>query len=487
MDSFRDVVIDKHLPQSLQQQIYQAFKTRILSSRLKPGTRIESSRTLAQQLGLSRNTINAALDQLKAEGYLHSRPGSGNFVCNALPEAFFHRSGAQAEPRNKTSPKLSKKAEEIATVGLKRHIANGSFQPGVPALDAFPMKQWSQLMHEHGRRTSLMGFDDPAGYLPLREQLANYLRSSRGLSLNTDNIIITQGAQQAAQIAIQTVLNPGDLALVESPGYIGMRKALQCYGAKIASLPVTADGIAIAQLPTDHQARMIHLTPTHQYPMGPIMPLANRLALLHWAEKYNVWVVEDDYDSEYFYDHKPIAALQGLGFAHQTLYLGSFSKVLFPSLRLGYLVVPDALIEPCLRFKNFSTGHVPTLEQACVADFIERGWFMRHLKRMRILYQERQHALIHALQTQLSDVGYVQATGAGMHLVFCLHPNRLKAGQSDTDLVAALQRQHIHASALSAYYLDSPVQQGLVLGFSNTAAEKIPALVKQMATVIRSR
>ncbi|PCI43719.1 MAG: GntR family transcriptional regulator [Moraxellaceae bacterium] len=495
-DGLRDFSFDRRLKRSLQDQLSKEIKQRILTARLLPETRLPSSRHLAQSLSVSRNTVNAALEQLKAEGYLKTRPGAGHYVSDEIPDNFLLTAPAKQahttpneslkKPTQRTPLPLSSMGRTLSQNKNTRQYGNSSFETGVPDLRAFPIQKWAPIYQRNNQRTSLMGYDQLQGYAPLREILADYLRSSRGLRCTAKQIIITAGAQQAATIAVQILLDKGDQAYVENPGYIGLRKVLHAHGAHPVGIPVGEQGIDLSALPPQPSGKLLCLTPTHQYPMGGIIPLAKRLAILQWAADHGVWLLEDDYDSEYHFDHKPIPAMQGLGLAEQVIYLGSFSKVLYPALRLGYLVVPEHLVDACVTAKTCMTGQTALVEQATTAEFIEAGHFVRHIRKMRVLYQEKQRAILAACKKHLDDVATPHYTGAGMHIVVTFHAELNRHGFQDVEVVDAMIRQGIYGSALSAYYLGQPQHQGLVLGFANTHAKAMHKKIKIIREVIDS-
>ncbi|MBL4867991.1 MAG: PLP-dependent aminotransferase family protein [Pseudomonadales bacterium] len=499
-DSLRDFECDKKSRTPLQLQIYLAIKERILAGRLVPQTRLPSSRELSIALAVSRNTVTGALEQLKSEGYIKTKPGAGHYVSDELPDHFLKVS-TTTKPITTTKPSTpqtiikSRKISELSLSSLGqslipkprlRGLGNSSFEPGVPDLKAFPLKKWNQIYHRQGQRQSLLGYDSFQGYQPLRDVLSDYLRSSRGLVCTPEQIIITTGAQQASSIAIQILLEQGDEVYVENPGYVGMRKAFEAQGVKPIGIDVGDQGIDVNKLPKQPTGKLLCITPTHQYPMGGIVPLANRLKILQWAVDNHIWVLEDDYDSEYHYDHKPIAAMQGLGFQDHVIYIGSFSKVLYPGLRLGYLVVPEYLVNPCVEAKNHMTGQTPNIEQATVAEFIESGQFLRHLRKMRLIYEEKLKAILRSCQKHLSDIASPQYTGAGMHIVLTFNATLNDRSLKDIDVVNALNKKRLFASALSTYYLKRPQHQGLVLGFANTDVRDMDKKIKMLRQVVNS-
>ena len=499
VDILRDFEFEADSSVTLQVQLYQALKSRILTGRLTASTRIPSSRQLASLLSVSRNTINGALEQLKAEGYVKTKQGAGHYVSDELPESFLlaHKQPDINFPSKATNVKCLDVSDFGGTVlgeltsnevgtdsSIRGEVRNTSFEAGVPDLKAFPIKKWGQIANDN-LRIALMGYDSPQGYEPLRKVLADYLRSSRGLECSSDQVIITVGAQQASSIALQVLLNEGETAYVENPGYIGMRKAIAARGANVQGIDVGDEGIDITQLPSHPTGKLICLTPTHQYPMGGIMPLGNRLRILQWAATHGIWIIEDDYDSEYHYDHKPIAAMQGLGLKEQVIYIGSFSKVLFPALRLGYMVVPKRLVKACVAAKTFTSGQSPIIDQATTAEFIQSGLFLRHLHRMRLLYEKKLQAILEACNKHLSTIARPIYSGAGMHIVLTFNSATLK-GINDNDVVDAMRKLQIFGSALSAYYVDTPKYQGLVLGFANTDVSKMDEAIDKIGQAVDS-
>ncbi len=497
VDILRDFEFEADSSVTLQVQLYQALKSRILTGRLTASTRIPSSRQLASSLSVSRNTINGALEQLKAEGYIKTKQGAGHYVSDELPESFLlvHKqpeSNLPSKTVNTADLSVSnfgcsvlgepEAGEASNAIAMSEEVKNTSFTAGVPDLKAFPIKKWGQIANDN-LRMALMGYDAPQGYEPLRRVLADYLRSSRGLECSLDQVIITVGAQQANSIALHVLLNEGDTAYVENPGYIGMRKAIAARGVNIQGIDVGDEGLDITQLPTRPTGKLICLTPTHQYPMGGIMPLGNRLRILQWAEANGIWVIEDDYDSEYHYDHKPIAAMQGLGLKEHVIYIGSFSKVLFPSLRLGYMVVPKRLVKACVTAKTYMSGQSPVIDQATTAEFIQSGLFLRHLHRMRLLYEKKLQAILAACNKYLATIATPIYSGAGMHIVLTFNSAILK-NISDMDVVNAMNKMQIYGSALSTYYVDKPQYQGLVLGFANTDVSKMDEAIEKIRQVI---
>ncbi|WP_018691458.1 MocR-like pyridoxine biosynthesis transcription factor PdxR [Algicola sagamiensis] len=440
------------------QQLYEALRQGILAGTAPKGSRLPGSRELAKELGLGRNTVMSAIEQLKAEGYIRAQQGSGYYICSELPE--------QLATPDFVIEEIEEDLEEGTPGKSRRNIA---FQLGVPKLAAFPVKIWQRIQNRHQGRPALMGMDEEAGYLPFREILAEYLVHSRQVSCHAKNIIITCGAQEALFIAARAVLKPGEKALIEDPGYRRLRNAFHLTHANIVGVPANEEtGLCLTALKTHPDAKVLYTTPAHQYPLGGIMPLDSRVELLTWAKENDVWVIEDDYDSEFQYRHRPFASLQGLNQGQQVLYVGSFSKVTFPALRLGYLVVPDELIDVCRFIKASTSGETPLLTQATMADFIEEGHFARHLRRMRQHYQKLHDSVRQQVDELLPDSCQLLAKDAGMHLVITwLHD------VSGYDAAAYLQKKGYGAAPLEYYYLNEPAMKGLVIGFANTREDKI--------------
>jgi len=479
MPSFQSIQFTNQ--NSLQAQLQTHLRDWICEGRLQPGTKLPSSRRLSNELGVSRNTITIVIEQLRSEGFLNTFPGKGVYIAESLP---LNINGIQHInwQYKVAKPELSKFAKELAVKPLSEHGLTLPFTPGIPDLDAFPTKIWNTLQRRHSNRTCLMGYDGNQGYQPLREALAEYLRLSRGVRCQAKQIIITHGAQQAISLCTQILINNEDHVLVENPGYMGAKKAFKARGANMTPCQLGDDGLEVNTLVAMSDKtgpyKLMYCTPTHQYPLGGILPASERLKLLDWAAKKNTWIIEDDYDSEFHFHHKPVAALQGMADHTPVIYMGSFSKTLFPALRLGYLVVPQELADLFIKAKSFMSGESALLPQAVIADFIMEGHFTRHLRRMRQLYQEKWQHLHTLLQDILKDKVTPIAKSAGMHLVIKV------PSCDDKALAKALKEEGFGSSPLSAYYLDSPSMTGLVLGFANTNAEQREKLVNTLNRLI---
>ena len=472
---------------ALHRQLYRQIRSAILNKHVPGGSRLPSTRTLAEGLGVSRTTVLAAFDQLSAEGYLHSAVGSGTFVTNAIPadvgDPSALRRGIAGD--GAPGPILSRQGERIArsaTTGFRQDHSPRPFQPGVPAIDRFPIAVWGRLLARRWESIpdALFAYHDPAGYRPLREAIAGYLRDARMMRCDVDQIVIVAGSQQALFLVAHLLTDPGDVVWMEDPGYRGARVAFQSAGATVVPVSVGEEGFALESVAaTSPAARLVYVTPSHQFPLGMTMSLRRRLALIEWAARTSAWVIEDDYSSEYRYAGKPLAAMQGLDRAGRVIYLGTFSKVLFPAMRLGYLVAPPALIDAFRATRALLDRGSPTLTQAVLADFIAEGHFGRHIRRMRTLYADRQAAILDACAKELRGLLDVSPSDAGMHVVGWL-PERC----DDQMVSERASAQGIHVPALSMYSIRPPQRGALVLGYTCAPPRSLRTAARRLAGVI---
>jgi GntR family transcriptional regulator / MocR family aminotransferase len=483
-----DLPLDPALHMPLHRQLYDGLRAAILAGRLAAGARLPATRVLAAELGVSRNTVLDAYAQLLAEGYVEGRAGSGTFVSRALPDDLLHVRAARPEPpAAPVGRNLSRRGAMLAAtpVSIARDIGMPrAFRPGVPALDSFPFEIWARLMQRHWRHPSaeLLSYGDPAGYGPLRAAIAEYLIAARGVRCTPEQVIVVAGSQQGLDLAARVLLDPGDKVWLEDPGYIGARGALTSAGAEIVPVPVDQEGLdvsaGIARCPT---ARLVYITPSHQFPLGVTMSLPRRLALLEWAQRAGAWVLEDDYDGEYRYTGRPLPALQGLDTENRSVYLGTLSKTLFPALRLGYLVAPIDLVDTFIAAKALADRHAPSVEQAVLADFITEGHFARHVRRTRVLYAARQAALVEAAKSQLAGLLEVGPAEAGMHLV-----GYLPEGVDDRAAARRAAAHQVDTPALSAFALTPGQHGGLLLGYAAVSQAEIYAGVRRLAAALRA-
>jgi GntR family transcriptional regulator/MocR family aminotransferase len=463
------ITLDGESQTPLYRQLYDSLRRAILAGHLAPGTRLQSTREMAEELKVSRNTVVNAYEQLLAEGYLEGQVGSGTYISRALPEDLLTvktvtrrmpRAGAKAvglSGRGKAvaafAPMIPRAPEPVRP-----------FQTGVPALDTFPFDIWSRLLARRWRcpAATLLGYGEPQGHAPLRRAVASYLGVARAVRCAPEQVVIVDGAQMAFDLIARVLLDPGDAAWMEEPGYPAARAAFNAAGARLAYVPVDAEGLDVAAgAALEPGARLVYVTPSHQFPLGVTMSLPRRLALLDWASRAGTWIVEDDYDSEYRYEGRPLASLQGLDADGRVIYLGTFSKVMFPSLRLGYMVVPAELVDAFVAARAMAGRHSPTVEQAVLTDFIEEGHFGRHIRRMRTLYRERQAALIEALRLEAGDLVEAEPSDAGLQLTAWL-----PEGFDDQRLAREAAARGVESRAMSSFYAQRRGRPALLLGYA---------------------
>lgn len=480
------LALERGSPEPLFRQLYGQVRDAVLRGALAPGMQLPPTRAFCRLLGVSRQTVLNAYDQLIAEGYLSGSVGKGTFVSTHLPVALREQAPAGAGLLRPLSARGESYAGAMAYVRYHEGKLR-AFRASMPGIDLFPFDIWSRLEARRWRRPDHhLGYSDPAGYLPLRELLCVYLRASRGVNCTLDQIVITSGSQQALFLLSQLLLAPGDGVWVESPGYQGASALLFAASARVCTVPVDAEGMDVDYAARHYpDAKMVLATPSHQLPMGVTMSLQRRLALLRWAGANKAWIIEDDYDSEYRYTGPPLASLQSLDRAGATIYVGTLSKVLFPGLRIGYVVAPPALVEPLVRARAVVDRHSPIIAQMVMADFMAGGHFGRHIKRTRDAYAERRDTLLRALARELDDELACGPSDAGLDL--CV---QFRRPRSEAAVVREALEQGIELRALSYYAnrVATPacaVAPGLLLGFSAFAPAEIEHGVKVLASVLR--
>ncbi|MEP7189771.1 MAG: PLP-dependent aminotransferase family protein [Roseiflexaceae bacterium] len=479
--------LDSNLAMPLHRQLYDWIRSAILAGHLAAHTRIPASRTLAQELGISRNTVMDAYAQLLSEGYIEGKTGSGTYVTHPLPDAVLQLGSittvADMAPQRSPSQRGTLLASTLVSISRDTGYPR-PFQPGLPSFDTFPFDIWSRLMARQWRHppSELLSYGVPNGYSPLREAIAEYLIVARGVRCTPEQIIIVAGSQQGLDLAARVLLDPGDKVWLEDPGYIGARGALQSAGAELVPVPIDQEGLNITEaIKRCATARLVYITPSHQYPLGVTMSLSRRLALLEWAHHVGAWILEDDYDSEYRYTGRPLPALQGLDSQNRTVYLGTLSKTLFPSLRLGYMVVPLDLVHAFTAAKALLDRHAPSVEQAVLASFITEGHFARHIRRTRILYAERQVILLEAAARELGGLLEIGPAQAGMHLI-----GYLPKGVDDQAASRAAAALGVDTPALSSYALMPQPRGGLLLGYTAFTQSEIIQGVCRLARALHS-
>lgn len=484
-------VPDPSLPEPLHRQLYIKLREQILHGQLTPGGRMPSTRILAGDLRVSRNTVIHAFEQLAAEGYLQATTGSGTFVVPDLPDRMFSAARSrQPQPRQPAASvpfrkrKWSRFADLITQEALKTFPppAYRPFQLGFPALDAFPFDIWARLIARHRANgtNELLGYGPTGGHLRLRQAIADYLAVARGVHCKPDDIVIVSGTQQALDLTARLLIDPGDPVIIEEPGYFGAQSAFQSAAARLVPVPVDRSGIDPSRIPARGRgARLVYLTPSNQFPLGSNMGITRRMQWIQWASACNGLIIEDDYDSEFRYNSRPTPALQSLDQTGRVIYVGTFSKVLFPALRLAYVVLPPDLVALFRRAKAIADLHSAGLEQDVVADFMAEGHFARHIRRMRVLYLERLEVLVRALEKYLSGVVEIEQTDAGMHLVA-----RFRDKRDDVAVVAKAVSAGISVVPLSSCYLGARKASGLLLGYAGYQPEQIRKAVQKLAVIL---
>ncbi|RKG88632.1 MocR-like pyridoxine biosynthesis transcription factor PdxR [Corallococcus terminator] len=478
--------LDPRTSTPLHEQIFEGVRTRILSGALAPGWRIPSSRQLATELEVARSTVLQALDALAAEGYVVARAGASTRVAPELPIAPEDRTRSPPS-RVSRGPRLaaSARARKPSLVGAPRlGSAPRAFRPGVPALDLFPTALWGRTVTRvHARAsTGLLDGGDPLGHAPLREAIAAHVSASRGVRCVAEQVFVTAGTQQAFDEILRLALDPGDAVWVEDPGYPGVRRAVLAAGGRPVPVPVDPEGLDVgAGVARAPRARVAMVAPSHQYPLGVTLSLARRMALLHWAERTRAVIIEDDYDSEFRHRGRPLTALQGLDEAGCVVYVGTFSKSMFPGLRLGFFVAPPSLVDAFASARAAAPAPASALEQAALAVFLAEGHFARHLRRMRVAYRERGEALLDALRADCGGALTPRPCDTGMQV-----SASLAAPLSDLRVRDEAARLGVEVAALSDYFLGRRREAGLVFGFGGVRPDALRAGTRTLARALEA-
>jgi GntR family transcriptional regulator / MocR family aminotransferase len=453
---------------SLEFQLYEEIRGGIVSGRFRAGMRLPSTRVLASDLEVARNTVANAFEQLATEGYVRSRVGSGTYVAEALPDAFFRvNSGRSAQGKSVQQHGVRSRPLQkwLELAKYFPEVKPTPFRHGLPALDEFPLRLWGQIAARRYRRLprELLGYGVPGGYGPLRRAIASYLAISRSVQAEPEQVIIVGGgSQQALYLATQLLLEAGDRAWIEDPGYLGARSTLLAAGAKLVPVSVDEQGIQVAAgIRTRTIPKLIYVSPSNQYPLTVTMSLARRMELLEFARRSRAWIIEDDYDSEFRYLSRPIAALQGLGRDNRVIYIGTFSKLMMPTLRVGFVVAPPELVDAFAAFNGLISRNPPAIEQVILTDFIEQGHLGRHIRRMRMLYLERQNYFLELAGRDLNGLVELKAAPAGTHLI-----GWLPKGALDTVWARAAGSVGVETMPLSKYCLVPMKRDGLVFGYA---------------------
>ncbi|MCP1442557.1 GntR family transcriptional regulator/MocR family aminotransferase [Pseudomonas sp. GGS8] len=507
--SFNPAGIELDRRQGLSRQLYQALRVRVLDGRLASGTRLPASRDLAAALSISRNSVVRAYDQLYAEGFIEGRVGDGTYIAQ-LPQAALPVKKLSTKLPTGFSTELSTALStdwlDLPVVSSSKVIHGGAlgrveknhlpvppsgppraFRVGVPAFDLFPFEVWAKLNAAFWRKRDLqqLCYGDPAGDERLRGLIAAYLRSSRGMQCTAEQIVITSGAQQGISLCAQLLVEPGDGVGIENPGYCAAGHAFAVAGARLHGVPVDEEGIDCSALAQLSDCRLAYVTPSHQYPTGVVMSLARRLELLAWAERNQGWIIEDDYDGEYRYSGAPLAPLAALDRHGRVLYVGTFGKVAFPALRLGYLVLPPGLVEAFAQRRAVDMRHSEVSTQAVMAEFMAAGHFQRHIRRMRRAALSRRNCLLAHWPEYIEGVGAIASVAAGLHVTVSVN-----SIARERELVAKAQSVGVEINGLSNYWLpdsQTPLDQraGLVLGFAAVPEPAIESALARLRQVWR--
>lgn len=519
--------VDQSSGVALHRQIYDSIRGAILSGRLRSGEKLPSTRALSKTLGIARATVTMSFDSLLSEGYIEASVGAGTFVSRALPEELMRPAAPAVDPATleASTPKVkarvrgrkrkdgsdpgsaseTQSATDVdklqgyrlswyATALRSRQWLNFSAEEpniqlsfGRPAMTEFPMRVWNQLLLHHARKRNLGLLDSPAnaaGFMPLREQLAAYLSRVRAVACAPEQVIIVNGSQQGIDLVARVLIDRGDDVCIEDPGYIGAQKSFEAMGANVLPIPVDKQGISVDALKEHEKTKpgfspqLVYVTPSHQSPTGVVLSVPRRLELISWARRVGAYIVEDDYDSEYRYKGRPIPALAGLDHAGTVIYIGTLSKVLFPSLRLGYLVVPLDLAEVFTRAKWLADRHSPLLEQQVLADFIRLGHLERHIRKMRNLYEEKRKLVIEALKTHFKGSAIVLGDAAGINVVV-----RIPSALNDDEIVLRAKAAGIGISSTAHCYLREPPRGEFQINYAHLKEEAIDPCIQILSEI----
>ncbi len=485
-------------PQPLYEQLYLGLRDQILRGLLRQGARLASTRALAEHLAVSRFTVVTALERLLAEGYLTTRAGAGTFITQTLPE---HRMrpavghGRMPARGKDVAAAMSTRGRRLTSVWITgpRPEEPRAFQPRRAPLDAFPIRAWSTIVRRLWTRGGYkyLEYGDPAGYRPLREAIAAHISVTRAVQCDPRQVIVTSGSQQAFDLLFRVLLDPGDRAWIEEPGYLDVRAALIAAGAELVPVAVDGAGLDVSSgIRRAPNARLAVVSPSHQYPAGVTLSATRRLQLLNWARSSGSWIVEDDYDSYFRYAGRPMSALQGVdrtaaGSPH-VIYVGTFSKTVFPSLRLGFCVVPDSLVDAVVNARAVADRNSPIMDQAALAEFMTGGHYERHLRRLRMICEERYQAMRLHFGRVLDDDMVLSPASAGTHLLAYFRHRRDGRDNGMAMRVSSLAADEgLVVFPLSRYCLTPPLHDALVLGFGGLSPRRIAAGADKLSAIVR--
>ena len=482
------IILDNNSSKPLHQQLYEQLRQAILTGRLTPGERIPSTRFLAKSLSISRFTVTSSYEQLLSEGYLETVKGCGTFVCQQITDDLINSNPIEnVEKINPLPIKLSQYGQSLVNIKNLPRIAEPelqiNFRYGTPALSEFPIEVWRKLLSRYCN-ANLNWLDysrEPLGYQPLRKAIAHYLTRSRAVNCQPEQILITNGTQQALDLILRLLISPGETIAIENPGYLSARIIFETQGSKILPVSVDNSGLVVQELANfkDNIIRLVYVTPSHQFPTGAILSLPRRLELLHWAQQTGGLIIEDDYDSEFRYGEKPIPALQGLDKSDSVLYIGTFSKVLFPSLRIGYLVLPKSLVTIFTHAKWLNDRHLPILEQQVLAEFINEGHLERHLRKMRSIYDKRRQTLVKVLKKHFRKRAVILGEKAGIHLMV-----RFKSNLTDEEIIKKAAKVSVAMMSANPHYLTNHSKGEFIFGYGKLTETQLTEGISRLAEII---
>jgi GntR family transcriptional regulator / MocR family aminotransferase len=483
-----DIKVNRNAAVPIYHQLYEQFRAMILGKRLRSGNRLPSSRILARQIGVSRVVVTQSFEQLIAEGYLIGKTGSGTFVADMIPDYL-----TLAKKSNTVSSVLSHMQFNLGSDYLPIEIlARNSnkenvlpFQTGSPSFDNFPYKIWQQVGNKVLKKfkTFNLGYDDALGYWPLRQEIANYLRQARAVKCEADQVIVVTGSQQGLNLVTDCLLKKGDTVWMEDPGYHGAKFSFLNRGIKIHPLPIEKDGMnTVSAMKDCKEAKLVYTTPSHQFPLGGTLSLAKRLQLLNWAKRKNMWILEDDYDSEYRYEGRPLSSLQGLDTAGCVIYSGTFSKVLYPGLRLAYLIAPSLeMVNEFKKVKAMLDRQSPILDQIILSKFISEGHFFRHLRKMRILYFERQQILLGLAKDLVGNYLTIEPSAAGMNLT-----GYISSTINLQKFKMEIKKNNIIVPFIKDYAIETFNPRAIMLGYTAFSKYKIKTGLEKLRSCFES-
>lgn len=474
---------------NLQDCICQQMKDLILKGHLTPGLRLPSTRNFAIENRIARGTVVAAFEQLLAEGYIDSKRGSGFFVAQQLPDSFFTSSilpDKKEHPVSLSGSKFSQKLNDSNVFSLLRNQkVSGIFRSNQPDLSQFPIDVWHRLASKTLKKMSLnqLANQDAAGFFPLRRSISKFILSTRGIDCSPEQIIIVSGIQQALDLTARMVLNSGDQVIMEDPGYIGAKAAFESLNAKIINIPTDQFGLCLDDVfQKASKPRLIYCTPTHQFPLGSTLSLERRLSLLTWAQQNKIWIFEDDYDSEFRFKTKPLGALKSLDQRDIVIHAGTFNKMLFPALRLGYMIVPSEWIQLFLKARSQIDRYNPILEQIILNQFIEEGHFGRHIRKMRKLYHSRYQFLMKLSIGPIQKWLDIQETSGGLQTIAWL-----KQDLSEHAICKEAQEKGLEILPLSKFLIGRKIKNGLLLGFGSSTEKELKEGIHILADILEKQ